>query len=66
MIMATIMDSITSAGLESNPYVVGAMTVISVASVIVAATPTPKSKKLRILYKVIEVLAINIGKAKQK
>jgi hypothetical protein len=40
--------------------------VVTVCSVIAAATPTPKDDQwIAKLYKVIEILAINIGKAKQ-
>jgi hypothetical protein len=43
-----------------------ATAVISVASIIAAVTPTPKDDVwIAKLYKVLEVLAINIGKAKQ-
>jgi len=40
--------------------------VVTVCSVIAAATPTPKDDQwIAKLYKIIEILAINIGKAKQ-
>ena len=40
--------------------------VISVASVIAALTPTPKDDEwMAKLYRFIDILAINIGKAKQ-
>ena len=43
-----------------------ATAVISVASIIAALTPTPKDDVwIAKLYKVLDVLAINIGKAKQ-
>mgnify|MGYP001314616957 len=43
-----------------------ATAVISVASIIAAVTPTPKDDVwIAKLYKVLDVLAINIGKAKQ-
>jgi hypothetical protein len=43
-----------------------ATAVISVASIIAAMTPTPKDDVwIAKLYKVLEVLAVNIGKAKQ-
>jgi len=43
-----------------------ATAVISVASVIVALTPTPKDDEwMAKLYRFIDILAINIGKAKQ-
>jgi hypothetical protein len=43
-----------------------ATAVISVASIIAAVTPTPKDDVwIAKLYKVLEVLAVNIGKAKQ-
>lgn len=41
--------------------------IIAVASAIAAATPTPKDDSaLKTIYKVIDVLALNIGKAKDK
>lgn len=41
--------------------------VISIASVIVALTPTPKDDKIWAkVYKYLEVLALAIGKAKDK
>ena len=43
-----------------------AAAVISVASVIAALTPTPKDDEwMAKLYRFIDILAINIGKAKQ-
>ena len=43
-----------------------ATAVISVASVIAAPTPTPKDDEwMAKLYRFIDILAINIGKAKQ-
>jgi len=40
---------------------------VTLASAIAAATPTPTpGTPLAMLYKVIDVLALNIGKAKQK
>ena len=41
-------------------------TVVTLASVICALTPTPKDDKmLGKLYKMVELAALNIGKAKQ-
>ena len=41
--------------------------IVTVASVIVAVTPTPKDDEvLSKFYKIIEALALNIGKAKDK
>jgi hypothetical protein len=43
-----------------------ATAVIAVASIIAALTPTPKDDVwIAKLYKLLEVLAVNIGKAKQ-
>jgi len=40
---------------------------VTVASVITAATPTPKDDEwLAKFYKAIDIIAINIGKAKDK
>jgi len=42
-------------------------TIVTVASIIAASTPTPKDDKwIGKLYKFIDMLALNIGKAKQK
>jgi len=50
-----------------NPYVQLVFAVISVASAVCAVTPTPKpGSTWSKVYKVIEVLAINVGKAKDK
>jgi hypothetical protein len=41
-------------------------TIVTIASIIAASTPTPKDDKwIAKLYKFIDLLAINIGKAKQ-
>ena len=41
-------------------------TIVTVASLIAASTPTPKDDEwLAKLYKFVDLLAINIGKAKQ-
>ena len=41
--------------------------IIAIASLVAAITPTPKGNKfLAQLYKVIDFLALNIGKAKDK
>lgn len=43
-----------------------ATAVIAVASIIAALTPTPKDDAwIAKLYRVIDILALNIGKAKQ-
>jgi hypothetical protein len=52
----------------SNPerILTGITTVVSVASVITAATETPKPETaLGKLYKILELLALVIGKAKK-
>jgi hypothetical protein len=42
-------------------------TIVTVASLIAASTPTPKDDEwMGKLYKFIDLLALNIGKAKQK
>ena len=42
-------------------------TIVTVASIIAASTPTPKDDEwIAKLYKFIDLLAINIGKAKQQ
>ena len=41
--------------------------IIAIASLVAAITPTPKGDKfLAQLYKIIDFLALNIGKAKDK
>ena len=41
-------------------------TIVTIASIIAASTPTPKDDEwIAKLYKFIDLLAINIGKAKQ-
>ena len=41
-------------------------TIVTVASLIAASTPTPKDDEwIAKLYKFVDLLAINIGKAKQ-
>jgi len=42
-------------------------TIVTVASIVAASTPTPKDDELiGKLYKFIDLLALNIGKAKEK
>jgi len=44
-----------------------ATTIVTVASLIAASTPTPKDDEwIGKLYKFIDLLALNIGKAKDK
>ena len=41
--------------------------IVTIASIIAAITPTPKDDNLiRKIYKIIDLLAINVGKAKEK
>ena len=41
-------------------------TIVTVASIVAAVTPTPKDDEwIAKLYKFVDLLAINIGKAKQ-
>jgi hypothetical protein len=50
----------------SNPYVNVITAVVALFSAIAAVTPTPKEGTLWAkVYKVIDILAINIGKAKE-
>jgi len=47
--------------------VLWATTIVTVASLIAASTPTPKDDEwIGKLYKFIDLLALNIGKAKDK
>jgi len=42
-------------------------TIVTVASIVAASTPTPKDDQwIGKLYKFIDLLALNIGKAKEK
>jgi hypothetical protein len=50
-----------------NPWVKIATATVTLASAIAAVTPTPKEGSLWAkVYKIIDLLAINIGKAKEK
>ena len=41
--------------------------IVTVASLVAASTPTPKDDvRIGKLYKLVDLLALNIGKAKQK
>lgn len=51
----------------SNPYVNIITAVVALFSAVAAVTPTPKEGTVWAkLYKLIDMLAINIGKAKDK
>lgn len=52
--------------ISSNPWFNVATAVIALASAISAATTTPKSGTAAKFYKIIDVLSLNIGKAKDK
>lgn len=53
--------------MELAKYVETALVVHAAASAITALTPTPKDDRIaRKAYKVIEILALVIGKAKQR
>lgn len=53
--------------LADNPWFVVVTAVISLASAIASVTPTPKAgTRLAKVYSVIDLLALNIGKAKDK
>jgi hypothetical protein len=53
--------------MKQHPWFGIAAAVISSASIIAAATPTPKSGSFWAkTYAVIDVLALNVGKAKDK
>lgn len=53
--------------LQSSPWFTVATSVIALFSAIAAVTPTPKSgSSLSKAYKIIDFLAINVGKAKDK
>ena len=53
--------------LQSSPWFSVVTAVVTLASAVSALTPTPvKGSALSKVYKVIDFLAINVGKAKQK
>lgn len=53
--------------IQNQPWFSIATAVIALASAIAAATPTPKQGSiLAKAYSVIDFLALNVGKAKQK
>ena len=54
--------------LENKEALIGIVTsVIAVASAIAALTPTPKDDTIvGKIYKVVDLLALNVGKAKDK
>lgn len=57
--MSAIMDLLT--------LVTTATTIVTVASIVAASTPTPKDDQwIAKLYQFVDLLAINIGKAKDK
>jgi hypothetical protein len=60
------MDTIIQT-LLSNPWFNVVTAIVALASAIAAATPTPKEGSIVAkVYKVVDFLAMNIGKAKQK
>ena len=53
--------------MDFNKYIELALAIHAVASIIVAMTPTPSDDKIiGKLYKLIETLALVVGKAKQR
>ena len=50
----------------NNPWFNVATAVVTLASAIAAVTTTPKGKITGILYKGLEIFALNIGHAKDK
>lgn len=53
--------------LQGSPYFSIFTAIVTLASAIAAATPTPKSgSKFSFAYKLIDILALNVGKAKDK
>lgn len=53
--------------LQSSPYFSIFTATVTLASLIAAATPTPKNgTPLGVVYKIIDLFALNIGKAKDK
>jgi len=54
--------------LENKEALIGILTsVVAVASAIAALTPTPKDDNwVGKIYKVVDLLALNVGKAKNK
>lgn len=53
--------------IQDKPWFGVVTAVVALASAIAAITPTPApGSKWAILYKIVDYLAINVGKAKQK
>jgi hypothetical protein len=53
--------------IQDNTIVTVVTSVVTVFSVIAASTPTPKEGTfLSKLYKLVDILAVNVGKAKDK
>lgn len=51
----------------NNPYFNTVTVLVTVASIIAAVTPTPpKGSKWATIYKLIDIVALNVLKAKQK
>jgi hypothetical protein len=56
-----------TAVLQSSPYITVFTAAVTLASAVAATTPTPKTGSiLGKLYKVVDIFALNIGKAKDK
>jgi hypothetical protein len=62
-----VLRALLSYGRDSMMELIGTVTmIVTVASIIAASTPTPKDDVwIGKLYKFIDLLALNIGKAKQ-
>ena len=62
-----MMQLIMWASAHSDQIIGGITSIVTGASALAALTPTPKQgSTLAMLYKVIDFLALNIGKAKDK
>ena len=58
---------IITGALQSSPYFSIFTALVTLASTVAAITPTPKNPSLlSALYKIIDLFALNIGKAKDK
>ena len=63
------MDAITILTnlLQDNQYVAIVTAVVTIFSTLAAVTPTPKEGTLRAkFYKIVDFLAVNVGRAKDK
>ncbi len=65
--MDVVLQWMTGASTETPHWLVALTSVVSAASAVAAVTPTPKDDRiLGRLYRIVDVLALNIGRAKDR